>query len=341
MPKTANNVLFILLILSIAIAFVLNISLGSVNIPFSETIEILLGLGSQNTTNHFVILQYRLPKAITAIVVGSGLGIAGLFMQTLFRNPVAGPYVLGLSSGASLGVAICIMASTVLPASLNLTNQSASLIFAASAGSVLVMLCILILAQRVKDTMTLLVIGLMFGSFSGSIVSVLAYFAPAKGLQQYVFWGFGSLGNLEWIQIATLASISLVLYGISFSMAKTMDILLLGERYAKSMGIHMDRSRLKIILISSILAGSITAYVGPIAFIGLAIPHFARLIFTTAQHKILIPAVICCGSVTMLFCDSIAQVPQTAFTLPINAVTALVGAPTIIGLLIRKKRLFW
>ena len=323
------------------VVFFANINLGSVSIDSKEVFKTLFGIDVMNNTNHYIILNYRLPKAITSVIVGSGLSVSGLLMQTLFRNPLAGPYVLGLSSGASLGVAIVILGATFLNGFLGTILLSQwSITIASSIGSFLVLLSVLLVSIKIKDTMALLIIGLMFASITAAIVSVLSYFSNAEELQRYIFWSFGSLGNLSWNEIGILA----IAYGfgilLSILSIKWLNSLLLGNDYAKSLGLNIKRSRFIIILATSLLAGSITAFTGPIAFVGLAVPHLTKLLFTTANHKIVLPAVMLSGSILMLICDTIAQLPNSDYTLPINAVTSLIGAPVVIWLLIRKKKLF-
>lgn len=322
-------------------AFVLNISLGSVSIPLSEIFKGIFGT-SDNDTWQFIISDYRLPKAVTAILVGSGLGISGLLMQTLFRNPLAGPFVLGISSGASLGVAVIILGSGLLGGWLTAIFISKwTIVIAASLGSFLVLLAVLVVSNKVRDTMAILIIGLMFGSITAAVVSVLSYFSSAEQLQQYIFWGFGSLSNLSWNEVFIFFSLYLIGLVLSIISIKSLNILLLGENYAKSLGLNLKRSRFVIIVATSLLAGTITAFAGPIAFIGLAIPHLTRQIFRTSNHKILLPAVFLYGAIVMLVCDSIAQVPGTDYTLPINAITALVGAPVVIWLLVRQRKMMF
>lgn len=321
--------------------FLINISFGSVHIPLKYIFKSLFGT-LENETWEVIITNFRLPKAITAVLVGSGLGISGLLMQTLFRNPLAGPFVLGISSGASLGVAIVILGSGLFGGSLALVLTAKwSIVVAASLGSFLVLLAVLAVSSKVRDTMAILIIGLMFGSITAAVVSVLSYFSSAEQLQQYIFWGFGSLSNLSWNEILIFASIFLIGLLLSVFSIKGLNSLLLGDNYAKSLGINLKKNRLIIIIATSLLAGTITAFAGPIAFIGLAIPHLTRQIFTTSNHKILLPAVCLFGAIVMLVCDSIAQIPGSDYILPINAITALVGAPVVIWLLVRKRKMMF
>ncbi len=321
---------FIILLIALVIIWIINISLGSVYIPLKQ---ILLSIFDGQ-------VDYRLPKAITAIIVGSGLSISGLLMQTLFRNPLAGPFVLGISSGASLGVAILILGASFLGANITsyvFTNWG--LAVAASTGSFLVLLAVMVAASKVRNTMSILIIGLMFGSLTAAIISVLAYFSSANQLQQYLFWSFGSLGNLSWKEITALLITFLIGIFLVIFIIKPLNSLLLGENYAKSMGVNVKRTRNIILISTSLLTGVITAFSGPIAFIGLAVPHLTKMLFTTSNHKILMPAVAISGAIIMLICDSIAQLPSSEYTLPINAITSLFGAPIIIWLLIRKRKI--
>ena len=332
---------FILLSVLLIVFFGINISLGSVSIPFKEIFNTLLGGVASKESWQIIVLDFRIPKAITAVLVGSGLSICGLLMQTLFRNPLAGPFVLGISSGASLGVALLILGSSLFGGYyLIIASSSWSLVIAASLGSFLVLSAVIIAANKVRNTMSILIIGLMFGSLTSAVISVLAYFSEADQIQQYLFWSFGSLGNLTWNEIFVFGII--YSFGIlgTISVIKPLNSFLLGENYAKSLGINIKKNRNIILLITSILTGVITAFSGPIAFVGLAVPHIARLFFTTSNHKILIPAVSFLGAIILLICDSIAQLPTSEFTLPINAITSLFGAPVVIWLLMRKKKIF-
>jgi len=330
----------LILFLCLVLAFVINISLGSVSIPFSDTLTTIFGDDTTNTSWQYIIWNYRIPKAFTAILVGSALALSGLLMQTLFRNPLAGPFVLGISSGASLGVALLIMGSSLFSGFISYTMvNDISLAIAASIGSFLILFAVILMATRVKDTMALLIIGLMFGSVTTAIVSVLAFFTNAEKLQQYVYWSFGSVGNLSWSQLLLLTSIIVIGIIISILSIKALNAFLLGENYAQSLGIHLKKSKYLIIIATGLLAGSVTAFAGPIAFVGLAVPHLTRQIFNTTNHKTLIPAVLLYGGILMLLCDTIAQLPNSTQVLPINAITSILGAPVVIWLLIRKRKM--
>ncbi len=333
---------FLILLLVLLLSFCTNISLGSVFIPFKDVFNGLIGNPTGNESWQHIIHEYRLPKAFTAIIVGSGLGISGLLMQTLFRNPLAGPFVLGITSGSSLGVALLIMGASIFGGTLaGILTSKWSIVIAASLGSFIVLLIVLIISNKVRDTMAILIIGLMFGSITTATVSVLSFFSSAEELQQYVFWGFGSIGNLTWYELFIFFIIYTIGILMSLVSIKALNTLLLGENYAKSLGLNLKTSRLFIIIATSLLAGTITAFAGPIVFIGLAIPHLTRQVFNTSNHKILLPAVFLFGAIIMLICDTIAQLPSSDLTLPINAITSLIGAPVIIWLLVRKRKMMF
>ena len=337
--KSKYTYSFIALSILVLICFLVNISLGSVSIPTKEVFYSLFGT-SDNENWQYLIQNYRLPKALTAILVGSGLGISGLLMQTLFRNPLAGPFVLGISSGASLGVAVVILGSGLFGGALaTILISKWSIVIAASLGSFLVLLAVLLVSSKVRDTMAILIIGLMFGSITAAVVSVLSYFSSAEQLQQYIFWGFGSLGNLSWNELLIFFGIYCIGILLTIFSIKALNTFLLGENYAKSLGLNIKQSRLIIIVATSLLAGTITAFAGHIAFIGLAIPHMTRQIFNTSNHKVLLPAVFLFGAIVMLICDIIAQLPTSDYFLPINAITSLIGAPVVIWLLVRQRKM--
>jgi len=324
---------FALLILS----FLLNVSLGSVSISPGE---ILTGIFSGEwikASREQIILNYRIPKALVAILAGVGLSISGLQMQTFFRNPLAGPFVLGISSGAGLGVAILMLAGSAfgIAAFGGIVNPWAIAI-AGTLGASLVLLTVSLVAWKVKDSMTLLIVGLMFGSAVSAIISVLSYFSGAEALKLFTIWSMGSLGGLVWDQVGVLSLVILIGIIPVVASVKSYNGMLLGESYARSMGINPDRLRWLMILSTGLLAGSITAFCGPIAFIGIAVPHLARIVWKTPDHRILFPATALIGASLLLLCDAVGQLPGSAQTLPINAVTSLVGAPIVISLVLRK-----
>lgn len=320
----------------LAILFLLNLSNGSVKIPFSEMVIILTGGTSSSEVWTDIIIDFRLTKALTCILAGSALSLGGLLMQTLFRNPLAGPDVLGLSSGASLAVAFIVM---VGGAGGSLFAHSYTLALAASLGCLLIFLLVLAVAQRIKDNTALLLIGLMIGASTSSIVSVLQFISQAQDQQYFLVWTFGSLGNLSWDEIQILGIAVLVGALIALLSIKSLNGWLLGDNYATSLGINLKKSRLYTIIGTSILTGAVTAFCGPIAFVGLAVPHLTRLIIDTTNHKTLIPAVMISGASVLLFCDILSQLPGTDSILPINAITALFGAPVVIWVILRNKKI--
>ena len=340
MPKTKKyrGLLLILLVLLVVIAFI-NLSLGSVSIPLKDILGTFFHGEVSLESHRYIISEYRLPKVFTAILTGSGLAVSGLLMQTLFRNPLAGPYVLGLSSGASLGVAILLMGASLFGGfTATILLSKWSLVLASSIGSLLVLFAVLLASSRLRDTMAILIIGLMFASLTAAVVSVLSYFSSAAQLQQYIFWSFGSLGNLAWNEVGILSIFWFVGIIIAMFCIKNLNSLLLGEQYAKSLGVSISRNRILIIISTSLLAGSITAFAGPIAFVGLAVPHLIKQVIPVNDHRIILPAVILGGAILMLICDIAAQLPGSQYTLPINAITSLIGAPVVIWLLVRKRK---
>ena len=336
-----HSIQFVILGTLLILLFLVNIALGSVLIPIKAIIQIILGDDTVKKAWQYIILDYRIPKALAAIMTGSGLAVAGLMMQTLFKNPLAVPFVLGISSGASLGVAFFILCGIALGLSAFVAPNGWGTILAASLGSFAVLSIVLLVASRVRDAMALLIIGLMFGSLTAAVVSILAYFSPAEELQRYMFWSFGSLGDISWEALGILSLCYFIGIILAFSVTKSLNSLLLGDHYAQTLGVSLQKSRFIILIATSILAGSLTAFVGPIAFVGLAVPHLIRQWFTASNHWTLMPACVLGGAVLMLFCDTLAQMPLFQFTLPINAITSIIGAPIVIWLLIRKKKLLF
>lgn len=332
---------FITLSFGLVMVVLVSISLGSVSIPIDEIIAVLLGNESSKSSWATIILHFRLPKAITAMLVGSGLSIAGLLMQTLFKNPLAGPFVLGISSGASLGVAILILGAGIFGGVITTVSFSSwGLAIASSLGAAMVLFAVLLTAHKVRNTMSILIIGLMFGTVTSAIISVFTFFSDAEKIQQFVFWGFGNLGNLSWNEILVFFTIYVIAIINLIRIIKPLNSLLIGENYSKSLGINIKKNRTIILVITSLLTGVATAFAGPIAFIGLAVPHITKLVFKTSDHTILLPAVAILGAIILLVCDMVAQLPTSEFTLPINAVTSLIGAPIVIWLLLRKKKIY-
>lgn len=320
---------------ALVIAFIADLCLGTVYIKPQTIWNVLTGVNTSQV-NSYIILQLRLPRAVMAIIAGAGLAVAGLLMQTLFRNALAGPFVLGISSGAGLGVALAVMGSTAL----GIASLSAiGLVIPSIIGSLLVLILIALLSLRIKDTMGLLIVGIMIGSLSSAIVGILSYMSTSDELKRYIFWSLGSLGNVSWDAIGLLSLIFCIAIVLLLYVIKPLNTLLLGESYARSLGINILKTRWILIIITSLLAGSITAFAGPIAFVGLAVPHISRLLLPTINHKILIPVSMLVGAILLLSCDMIAQLPFSNLSLPINAVTSLLGAPLVIWLILKKRNL--
>jgi iron complex transport system permease protein len=331
-----KTLIFIIMGLLLVVVFILDLFLGSVSIKAADVISaIFSGSGSEIET---IVMKFRLPKAATALFVGIALSLSGLQMQTLFRNPLAGPYVLGVSSGASLGVALVILGFSSGFISLNLQGLGNwILVVSAWAGAGAVMLLIMFISSRVRDIMTILILGIMIASGLSAVVSIMQYFSSETMLKAYVIWTMGSLGNLSSGQLNVL--IISVLAGIILSVfsIKMLNALLLGENYAGSIGLNVKISRTVIFACTSILAGSVTAFCGPIGFIGIAVPHIVRNIFKTSDHKILIPGSIMTGGIVMIASDIVAQLPGSEIVLPINSVTSLIGIPVVIWVILRNK----
>lgn len=328
----------LLFLVLLVVAAVLNLVIGSVRIPVTDVLEIVTGNFSGKASWEYIVLEYRLPKLVIACVVGAALSIAGMMMQTLFQNPMAEPYILGVSSGASLGVAICILGKSLFSLTLqNYLTGNLTIILFALAGSVLVMFIILGISQRIKQIATLLIVGLMFSSFTSAFVNVLAYFSTAEELKKFTFWNLGSLGNISWQQIYFIVPILCAALAGSFLLNKSLNTLLMGEGYARSMGLNIKRIKFLIILVTCMLVAVCTAFVGPIAFIGLAVPHITRIIYKTTNHFQLFTGNIIIGAFILITCDIICQLPGEQFVLPINAVTSILGAPLVIYLILRNR----
>jgi iron complex transport system permease protein len=325
----------------VLLGFVLDIALGPVRIPVLAVVKILLGQAVDNPAWTFIVREIRLPKALTALAVGSGLAVSGLQMQTLFRNPLAGPSALGLTAGAGLGVAAVMLAGGSVAngfaiRALGLAG-SWTLVLAATAGAGLVMSLVLALSARVRDNVVLLIVGLMLASVTGAIVSLWQYFSAPEQIQEYLLWTFGSLGGVVGRHLAVLAAVVGVGLVLAFASAKSLNALLLGENYARSMGLAVGRSRTGIIASTSLLAGAITAFCGPIGFVGIAVPHLTRALLRTADHRLLLPGACLTGAALTLACDCVAQLPGSQTSLPLSVVTSLLGAPVVLWVVLRRQ----
>ncbi|MDD7318963.1 MAG: iron ABC transporter permease [Prevotella sp.] len=331
---------FLLMMLVIVAMFFVNLMLGTVKIPIADVWDILTGGDDSSMVWQNIIMKSRLPQALTAMVAGAGLAISGLQMQTVFHNPLAGPSVLGISNGASLGVGLMVLVSGsiggVAMSSLGIAGNAA-LSLGAIIGSLSVMSLIVYVAQRVKGNVTLLIIGVMIGYVATAIIGVLKYFAAEEDLRAYVVWGLGSFSRVSAGQVWLFVTLMAVLIPLSMLLVKTMNLLLLGEDYARNLGLDIRRSRLLVIGCSGVLVAIVTAYCGPIMFLGLAVPHLCRSIWRTGDHRVLMPATMLTGSALALVCNIIARMPGFEGALPINSVTALVGAPIVAMVLFKRK----
>ena len=324
-----NGYIFIGLFLLMLILALLDVCSGSIWISPLST------LNSQLSTLHSqLLLHLRLPKMLTAILAGASLSVAGLMMQTLFRNPLAGPYILGVSSGASLGVALVTMVTTILPLAFSLSPHS-FIATSAIIGSMLTMLLVMLFARRIRSNVTLLIVGMMVGNIAGALVNMIQNFANPDSLKLFVVWTLGSLSGVSWEELPTLAICILIATIVVLMLIKPLNGLLLGEDYARGLGIHVERTRWMMVLASCLLAGSVTAFCGPIAFIGVAVPHIARGIFATSNHRLTVPASALIGANILLVCDILCNLGT--YSLPISTMSALFGAPIILWIVLKKK----
>ena len=330
--KQRSTTLFIVLSLLLVILFMLDLLVGSVHIPLRDILGAIVGADIDPATR-LIVLDIRLVKAIVAVLAGMALSVSGLQMQTLFRNPLAGPYVLGISSGASLGVAIFILGMPLLGVATNSTLSSVGTAGAAWLGSALILAFVASVSTRIKDIMVILILGMMISSGVSAVVQILQYLSNEEALKSFVIWTMGSLGDVTSSQLMLLLPAVLIGLLVSVAVIKPLNLLLLGEQYARTMGLNVRRSRYLIFLSTTLLAGTVTAFCGPIGFVGLAIPHIARMLFSNADHRILLPASALCGAVVLLTCDIISKF----LTLPINTITALLGIPIVIWVVIRNK----
>jgi iron complex transport system permease protein len=331
---------FIVLLVAIVVLAIVNLLLGSVKIPVADVCRILFG-AEDNEIWANIIWKSRLPQALTAIMAGAGLAVSGLQMQTVFRNPLAGPSVLGISNGSALGVAFVVLLSGriggVALSRLGYLGDAAMSV-AAIIGALAVMMLIVWIAQKVKGNVTLLIIGVMIGYLANAIIGVLKFLSPEEDVKAFVVWGLGSFSRVSGDEMVLFIVLMCILLPMAYLLVKPMNLLLLGDRYAANLGLNIRRSRMLVIVSSGVLVAIVTAYCGPIMFIGLAVPHLARAIFRTSDHRILMPATALCGAALALFCNLIARMPGFEGALPVNSVTALVGAPVIAMVLFRRRK---
>jgi iron complex transport system permease protein len=332
--KYRSTTLFVVLYALLVVLFVVDLLVGSVSIPLRDIFAALLG-GEVTPSTRPIVVDIRLVKAAVAVLAGMALSVSGLQMQTLFRNPLAGPYVLGISSGASLGVALFILGMPLLGIATSSTISSLGTAGAAWLGSALILAFVASVSTRIKDIMVILILGMMISSGVSAVVQILQYLSNEESLKSFVIWTMGSLGDVTSKQLGLLLPAVLIGLSVSVAVIKPLNLLLLGEQYARTMGLNVRRSRYLIFLSTTLLAGTVTAFCGPIGFVGLAIPHIARMLFRNADHRVLVPASALCGAVVLLSCDIVSK----WLTLPINTITALLGIPIVIWVVIRNKNL--
>lgn len=340
MNKKDKNIklalLYLVLTLLIIAALIVETILPLKETSSSDFLRLLFGK-AEHANAEYILYSIRFPRILTAILVGSGLSVAGLMLQTLFHNPLAGPYVLGISSGAGLGVAIYTMSAVFLSGIQPIISAGGQAV-AAMIGSGLVFFMILLFSLRLNDSVSLLIVGIMTGSLVGAIVGILQYFGSSDSVHKFVIWSLGSLGSVSWIHIFIILPVYLLCIIASILIVKPLDFMLMGENHARVSGVNVKSIRVIMIIISSLLAGTLTAFAGPIAFVGMTIPHLTRLLFGEMSHKNIIPGVLLSGTLLMLICDIISQVPGKATVLPINSVTALFGAPVVVFLILRNRK---
>ena len=331
---------FVILLIAIALLLIVNLLIGTVKIPIADVCRILGG-GGDNEIWTNIIFSSRLPQALTAIVAGAGLAVSGLQMQTVFRNPLAGPSVLGISNGSALGVAFVVLLSGriggVALSRLGYLGDAAMSV-AAIIGALAVLLLIMWVAQKVKGNVTLLIIGVMIGYLANAIIGVLKFLSPEDDVKAFVVWGLGSFSRVSGDEMVLFIVLMCILLPLAFLLVKPLNLMLLGDNYAANLGLNIKRARMLIIISSGVLVAIVTAYCGPIMFIGLAVPHLARAIFRTSDHRLLMPATALCGAALALLCNLIARMPGFEGALPVNSVTALVGAPVIAMVIFRRRK---
>lgn len=341
MSRGSTIILMVMLGISIVGFFILNLLLGSVSIPVDNIIDILLGRDNDNLIWRNIILKSRLPQSLTAMMAGAGLAVSGLLMQTVFRNPLAGPSVLGISSGASLGVACVVLLSGsiggVALSKLGVIGE-VTITLSAIIGSLLIMALIAFVAQKVRGNVTLLIMGVMIGYIANAIIGVLKFFSAEEDIRAYVIWGLGSFSRVSGGQTSVFILLMLVLLPLSFFLIKSLNLLLLGDSYAQNLGLNIKRARLLVIGCSGVLVAVVTAYCGPIVFLGLAVPHICRGLFHTSNHAVILPASLLGGASLALLCNLIARMPGFEGALPVNSVTALVGAPVVMWVLFKRRK---
>ncbi len=336
MPK--HLLIFPLLAMLVVVAFVVDVSFGPVLLPWREVLAVLTGGGDPDPVARVIILEFRLPRAVAALVAGASLGVAGFLLQTQFRSPLAGPAELGVSSGAGLGVAALLMAQPLLPVALLSAFGPWPMAGAAALGAAGAMAIVLALSARLWDSASLLLAGLMIASACGAVISLMQYFSDAEQLKAYALWGFGNLGGVTWPQNGVMAACTVVGLVAAMGLSRPLYATLLGDSAAAALGVPVKRFRMATLAVAALLAGVITAFCGPIAFVGLAVPHIARALLRRSDPRVLQPACMLVGAALLLICDSLSHFPGRDAVLPLNAITSLFGAPTVLYFLLRRAR---
>ena len=342
MSNKHTNIIFVTLCILIVLFFFINLLYGSVNISWVDVWETFVLNVNQSQASHIIILQYRLPQAITAMAVGIGLSVSGLLLQTTFNNPLAGPSVLGISAGASLGVAVLVLLGGVMSVSFSgslLIFGNMAIVFAAFAGALAVLLIIIFVSGKVGNAVTILIIGIMIGYLVSAIVGTMQFFSSSEDLHAFILWGLGSFSKTSIVQSILIFIVTVIVVVATLAFVKPLNALLLGQQYAVSSGFNVKLLQTVFILISGFLIALGTAFTGPIAFIGLAVPHIARTFFRTSNHRILLPAVMLIGAALTLGCNFVSKLPGYDASLPINAVTSIVGAPIVIWVIVKGRRM--
>jgi iron complex transport system permease protein len=343
MHKTKRRFSLLMILLTIIglLLFLTNIALGSVYIPLPQVVKALIGSPVEVDSWIFIVQKTRLPQAITAILAGAGLSVGGLQMQALFRNPLADPSILGVSSGAGLGVAVVLMFGGLSGFALSTLGWLGHLTvtMAAFVGAMVVLFLILILANRLRDNAMLLITGIMVGYAASALIGILKFYSMKEDVHSYVIWGLGSFSSVSWVRMEVFFPVVLIGLIGSVLLIKPLNIMTLGDEYASNLGININRSRFWVLMCTGILTATITAFCGPIAFIGLAVPHLTKGLFRTSNQQLLVPAVMISGAILALFCNLIARLPGFDGALPINAVTSMIGAPVVISVILRGRKL--
>lgn len=339
MAKQRNHTTLIFLAVSVMMLamFVANLFVGSVSVPASETLRVLMGGEAASASHQFIILHFRLPAAVTALLCGASLAVSGLMLQTAFSNPLAGPSILGINSGANLGVALVMLAGFASQTAVASLGSSLFVVFAAFIGSVAVMALILLFSTFIRSNLMLLIVGIMVGYITSSAISLLNFFSTAEGVQSFVMWGMGDFTGVGLEQLPLFATLCLVGLVISVLLIKPLNALLLGTQYAENLGVNVRRTRNLLLLATGLLTAVTTAYCGPVAFIGLAVPHIARLLLRSDNHQQLLPLTILCGAAVALLCNVLTTLPGESGIIPLNAITPLVGAPVIIYVIMSRR----